>query len=114
MGEPALILLNPFRDRSPERACDKFFRRLKVGDFDTASASARLPTAEWGYLVEKEREHPLVSWSLANRSNKEGSVDLFYWVRRRDYDGDKGPLWITVSRSGNGGKWTVERFEAWY
>jgi hypothetical protein len=111
--EPVFSLMNPFRDRAPERAASALLEDLKRGDYRAAVSKISDRTALNDERLAREKENRLQSWRLMNRSDRGGETKLFYRVARGSASANDSPLWITVKRSG-GDHWRVVNYDTWY
>lgn len=110
--EPVWSLLNPFRDRSPERAAEIVLQHFRRGEYEEAAGQIDQPTERRAQIVREEKDHPLLSWKLVDRTDTIGTTKLFYrraWGKSSSLD---APLWISLRRSGR--EWKVATFEGWY
>ena len=67
-------LLNPFRDRTPERAVDSFFEQLKTG-----KCGENVYAGVCQYATEEVR--PVLRWKLMNRKDSAGRISLYYRLK---------------------------------
>ena len=111
-GECELVLMNPLRDREPERVAETFLRELKDRVLGQTMGLRKL-----GPLTEsvadqdaRDRRAPVAEWSLQGRVETTRGTRLFFELYRRPRHAD--PAWITLRRVG--GNWSVDRFETWY
>jgi hypothetical protein len=118
--DPAMVrprnfcVMNPFRDRSPERAADTFIRRLREGDVSVLSATVKDPSTR-EHLMENETKWPITSWRIGRREDLEGRVDLMYWVTRGNSysrDGHEEEVYLVIDRSAD--QLRVTEFSAIY
>jgi len=112
VSEPTWSILNPLRDRSPERAADEVLEALRRGRYDEGADKLAEPPAQRATIVQQEREHPLRAWKLIDREDTEGAVTLFY---RRAWGDDSecdAPLWVSLRRRGD--RWGITSFRGWY
>jgi hypothetical protein len=114
-NEQAQDILNPLRDRSPEKPAESILREIRAGHCLTA---VQLSEKAWhDPLCQRDTEYKLLDWSLKARSDDpSGKVVLFYDVKR-DF-GPKGvrwgdPYWFQVQRDVNG-HWAVISLERWF
>ena len=112
LEEPVLVILNPFRDRAPERVAEGVLEDLEAGRIVKALAGVPADPGHRAYLTSQEQRHALGRWCLENRTQSGSTTTLFYMTARGDSWRCISPLWIDVERSGNG--WKITRFEAWY
>ena len=111
LHEPYLVILNPFRDRGPERSAEKFLELMRSGECLQAMATIATDDVYRNRVCERETEEPLMTWRLKNRSERDGSVRLYFWCQSKAA-GDSGPLWVTVARGEFG--WGVAAYERYY
>jgi hypothetical protein len=106
-------ILNPFRDRDPERTATFLLEQLKAGHCSTALRRFDSNEADIESSCAKEREYPVRGWRLEARGRDGGRVLLRYRVQRV-YNGDtfSDPFWIWVSKANTG--WQVTALEKWY
>ena len=85
------IILNPFRDRSPEQTADHFFRALQSGNCPPQYSSSVCSYYREGHEVD--------GWTLRNAHTGNNSATLFYRLRRT---GEKsGPARVLLSSGGS-------------
>lgn len=113
LGEPSFVVLNPLREREPERLADSTLRSLRAREFDQVVSAVGLGSTEAEELIERERRLPLESWRLAGRRDEIGRIRLFYRVTRGVPPQPGSYLWITVQRKEEGG-WRVSDLEGAY
>lgn len=110
-GEPSFLVLNPLRDRSPERSGEAFLESLRSGRC-AETVGNLLSEEQRRYVCAKESEHVLETWRLKNREDLTEKTKLFFWHWRKDYDGLHERLWITVQKVND--QWCVTDYECWY
>ena len=112
--EPAYAIFNPFRDRQPERSADEFLTQLQHGDCESAmGALSQAHSPEYRQTTcEREQTYRLMSWKLKNRTDESNTVRLYYEVKRQQYSGNTGQVWVTVENAG--GLWRVTRYDRAY
>lgn len=113
LGEPAYVLLNPMRDRSPERKADELLRDLEAGRTSKVSSALGLEDGEAEQFVENEQRHRLRSWSLASRRDEVDGVRLFYRVKRGVPPKSGSFLWMELTKVSSE-RWEVTKLESWY
>jgi len=119
-GLPVSIKMNPLRDRSTERAANKFLRELRDGHCDEL-------LAKWEhdyhkkyarYICKSEGQHPLLSWQLVDWEDAPPLVILHYRAKRVSNAGPDQPgidqdLFSLTMRH-QGGEWDVTKYDAMY
>jgi len=91
-------VMNPFRNRSAERAADQFLRQLRRHDLSVLNV-AESPRER--YTVN-EAKWPVEEWRIGRRKDAGRRVELMYWVRRGNgysRDGYEEEVYLTVDRS---------------
>jgi len=119
-GLPVSIKMNPLRDRSTERAANRFLREMREGhcddllnkwEHDYHKKYAR-------YICKSETQHPLISWELVDWEDAPPLIILHYRARRLSNAGPAQPgvdqdlFSLTMARQG--GDWTVTKYDAMY
>ena len=87
----AFVILNPFRDRGPERQADLVLQRLKARDCHGALSLPTANAARVEYLCERESKYPVETWSLMDRKGDDGKTELVYDVTRLGSAGKTNP-----------------------
>jgi hypothetical protein len=104
-------LLNPFREKGPETVAASYLNRLRTGEVQSISCCI----GEKEYVLEKEKEWPIQSWRVGNRTDTSGRSDILYWVKRGNgysRDGYEEEVHFTIVNSDDG--WQLESFSAVY
>ena len=111
--KPEISILNPLRDRAPERAANEFLKNLGT---DECLKLLTFPNGERDWAEDtcaQERRYPLYYWSLIDRDDISQSVRLFYQGNRANgVDKIDTPIRLTVENLQ--GVWTVTWFECFY
>jgi hypothetical protein len=110
--EPAFTIFNPFRDRSPEHSAEAFLEIIKAGQCERAMLALPDSSEHRQEICEREKESPLTSWLLKNRTDEPQNVRMYYTVNRKMYDGYQGQLWVTLEKQGE--QWQVKKYECFY
>ncbi len=120
-GLPVTIKMNPLRDRSTEKAANKFLRDLRDGHCDDL-------LAKWEhdyhkkyakYICKSETDHPLLSWELVDWEDASPLIILHYRGKRLsnagpDHPGvDQNDL-FTLTMEHKGVEWSVSKYDAMY
>lgn len=96
---PSILVLNPFRDQTPEQPAVQVLKRLRKGDysdFDRIGVNGKEQE-----LKEKEAEFRLQNWYLAERTGDKGNVLLVYAVERSGIEGFGGLIEFELRSSNN-------------
>ena len=64
------IVLNPFRDRSPEKSAEVFLNNLRSGKC----------SGDDSICIDALKNHYVSNWQFRNRDDDQGSVELYYNV----------------------------------
>jgi hypothetical protein len=119
-GLPVSIKMNPLRDRSTEKAANKFLREMRDGhcdellekwEHDYHKKYAR-------YICKSESEHPLLSWDLVEWEDAPPLVVLHYRGKRPSNAGpdqrgiDESLFTLTLEH--RIGDWAVTKYDAMY
>jgi hypothetical protein len=113
-GLPVSIKMNPLRDRSTEKASNKFLREIRDGHCDEL-------LAEWQhdyrkkyarFVCKSEAQHPLLSWELVDWEDDPPLVVLKYRGRRSNEAGQPGTYQdlFSVTTEKQGGEWVVTKY----
>ncbi|HKI25705.1 MAG TPA: hypothetical protein VKA07_05235 [Candidatus Sulfotelmatobacter sp.] len=119
-GLPLTIKMNPLRDRSTERAANKFLRDLRDGHCDDL-----LNKWEHDYhkkyahfICSSEAQHPLLSWELVDWEDAPPFVILHYRSTRLSNAGPDHPGvdqdLFSLTMENKGGLWGVSKYDAMY
>jgi hypothetical protein len=117
-GIPQSISLNPFRDRSSERAAAKFIRAMRDGQ-------CKDELAQWekdyrkkyaAFICDSEAQHPLVSWQIAEWEDAPPLRILHYRGMRHNAPGQSGTYkeLFSVTLEQKEGAWVVTKYDAMY
>jgi hypothetical protein len=74
------VVLNPLRDRQPERAADAFLRAMQSGRCEQLLGFYDAHSRE--DICGRERVYPITGWKLLDRSDTGDQVRLFYLTFR--------------------------------
>ena len=112
IGGPSFSILNPLRDRTPERPAEALLGMLKVSECEKALETVPFDREYRSYICGRETDHRLLSWRMTDREDSPEKVKMFYWANRGESAGLEAPMWVTVER--RGAAWQVTDFECWY
>ena len=73
-------IMNPFRDRSPERVAERYLSELRAGR--TAVLTDLLTSSNREHIINAERKWPVESWRVGGRRDTRAGSELMYWVTR--------------------------------
>lgn len=110
-----VFIQNPFRDRGPERAADRFFNDLKLNEFSTAFQFLESSPEILSETIVLESEFRIVSWTLNQRSDSMHQATLEFWVDRGHAAGGEthmSPVWLELKQTQDG--WLVVDYETDY
>jgi len=113
-GLPVSIKMNPLRDRSTEKAANKFLREIRDGHCDDI-------LAQWEhdyhkkyarFVCKQEAQHPLLSWELADWEDDPPLVVLKYRGRRSNEAGEPGTYQelFSLTTENKDGEWIVTKY----
>jgi hypothetical protein len=110
----SFVILNPFRNRKPERQAEVVLRGLKSRNCQQALSLPALDSGRVAYLCEREQKYPLESWSLMDYQGDGEKVRLIYNLYRSSGDGESlsPPAWIGVEKVN--GEWRATDYETAY
>ena len=84
--DPAMVrprnycLMNPLRDRAPERAAARVLEELKAGRVE--GLARYVEPAQRARIIGNERAWPIESWRIGRRKEKGADTELMFWVKR--------------------------------
>jgi hypothetical protein len=96
--EPRFVMLNPFRDRSPENVANDALLSIKNGHCkETLQSAADMEPGRRAHICEVIADFGLADWQLRNRTDSRNECELYYW-----HEGYPS-LWVVVRKTE--GKW---------
>ena len=99
-GEPRFVLLNPFRNRGPEKAADQALLSIKNGHCkETVESALDMDPERRTHICGMFKDLGLADWELRNRKDSGNESELYYW-----HDGYPS-LWVYVRKTA--GTWKV-------
>ena len=108
---PSFCLLNPFRNKEPERVAEKYLSKLRAG---VITELAPLIGSNQ-YILEEEKKWPVQSWRIGNRQDTGEKAEILYWVKRGNgysKDGIEEEVRFFMEESGR--NWRVTHYSAIY
>jgi len=76
-------LMNPFRDRSPERLAEQYLDQMKTGTLETVLSKIKFDSEKERITIWKfEKEHPPRKWQIQTRRDQSQTSTLRYAVSR--------------------------------
>ena len=72
------MIMNPFRDRTVERAATEHLQRMRRGDLSTIA----ILTQDNSHILAREKQYPVRSWRIADIDEHHSVTRITYWVRR--------------------------------
>ena len=81
-------IMNPFRDRSPERAAERYLSELRAGHAEVLTDLVASDNRE--HIIDAERKWPVESWRVGRRRDTPNGAELMYWVKRADGYSSRG------------------------
>jgi hypothetical protein len=117
-GLPVSIRMNPLRDRTIEHIANKFLRELRDGRCDQLLSAwehdYRKKYAQ--FICDSEKQHPLLSWELAEWESAPPLTILHYQGKRQNSGGKPGTYQelFTVTTENKDGQWVVTKYDAMY
>ena len=108
-----LYILNPFRDRGPERAAEAVLREVSNGG---CQAVALRLSGKFDPQCARDTELHIIAWRVRAREDGDSNDVLLLYEVKRDF-GDVGtywdPYWFEVRRLPDR-KWKVMTRERWF
>jgi hypothetical protein len=118
-GLPVSIRMNPLRDRTIERSANKFLREMRDGHCDAVLSKWEHDYREKyaHFICDSEKQHPLLSWELAEWESAPPLTILHYRGKRSNSPGRPGGTYqelFTVTTQNENGEWVVTKYDAMY
>jgi hypothetical protein len=117
-GLPVSIKMNPLRDRTIEHSANKFLRELRDGHCDDVlSAWEHDYRKKYAHFIcDSEKQHPLLSWDLAEWETAPPLTILHYRGMRLNSPSQSSTYreLFTVTTENKDGQWVVTKYDAMY
>jgi hypothetical protein len=99
-------VLNPFRDRTPERVAIEVMQAFQSGRCP--------PFALPQDYCKNEKLDKIASWKLTGREARQDTVTIRFWVTRTRQDGVNfgDPFWVTLQHQGQ--SWNVTNIDTYF
>lgn len=115
VAAPPWVLLNPLRDRRPERTAERLLESLRAGRAQEVFARLRLNPPVDSATVDDELKLRVLSWRLVARKDYPDRVELSYSSARTDYPTDPNRrIFMAVRRGSRTAPWVVISYVASY
>ena len=104
-------VMNPFRDKGPEKLAEQYLDRLRGGAVESIAPFV----GERNDIPDKEKQWPIQSWRIGGRVDTAGESRIMYWVKRGNGYGEDGyeeAVTFGIIRSGDG--WQLKSYGAVY
>jgi len=110
----SFVILNPFRNREPERQAEVVLQRLKNRNCQQALSLLALDAEHTMSLCEREQKYLLANWRLMDYQGDRQKVKLIYNLYRESDAGDylSPPAWIEVEKIN--GEWLATSYQTYY
>jgi hypothetical protein len=99
-------VLNPFRDREPERIAQEHLRALRQGD--TSIIGSFLNPEAAAHIMKAEARVPVVAWRLVDRHDTASTSRLAYSITRGGGYSYPAEAFFFFTRANN--RWVLERY----
>lgn len=109
----ALYLLNPFRDRAPERAAEAILKEVSEGN---CQAVAMRLSGKPDPKCVRDTELRILSWRLLARENRGSNDAMLLYEVKRDFAAGRtavDPYWLNAQKADNG-QWRVVTLDRWF
>jgi hypothetical protein len=104
-------VMNPFRERGPERVCESYLAQLHSGRVEGIRPFVLKNRAD--HIISRESQYRIASWRIGDRQDSSTASSLMYWVRRAGgYGPDEEEVMFFLKRDRNG--WALSDFTAIY
>ena len=102
LSDPPVTIMNPFRDKEPERVANTFLNQLQNAEPASLLRPVIKDETTFEHICLSEKAHRLKSWNNYTREDTEEGIHLIYWPKRENYnsEGFAPPIIITVTKVG--------------
>jgi len=104
----AYCVLNPFRERGPERAAEAVLELMREGKPEVVAPFVAASRRD--HILARETQYRVLSWRLCRRTDDSEGTALGYWVRRKGYAGEEEVFFDVLNSRG----WEVTSYNAIY
>lgn len=106
VDNPRFAILNPFRDRAPEKVAIQVIEAIEAGRCPASLIPQR--------YCEEEKYDKITAWKLTGRYTKGDAVTIRFWVSRGIQDKSEfgDPFWVTLEPQGK--SWSVTTIDTYY
>lgn len=111
-SNPTILILNPFRDRSPEIPAVEVLKLLRDGQCERATVNLPMDLKSRSLICQREAQNRLEAWTLRGRNDEAGLTTLYYRTRRRGNPDSYGDAFVRVELSAEG--WRVVELDLIY
>jgi len=82
-------LMNPFRNKQPEKMAERILQELKIGNAEVIIPYLNNANEdEKNRFLENEKKYQIKNWRVGSREDSEDEISLMYWVSRQNYHKD--------------------------
>jgi hypothetical protein len=104
-------LLNPFRNKEPERIAENYLSKLRAGVITEVAPFI----GSNQYILEEEKKWPIQSWRIGDRQDTDKKTEILYWVQRGNgYSKDGMEEEVRFFMKESNRNWRVTHYSAIY
>lgn len=104
-------VLNPFRDREPERVSERYLAALREGKADVITPF--VAPHKLDHVLSRARDFRVLSWRISYRPSDGATEYLAYWARRDRYPVDDEEE-VMLKLEKQSGHWVLRGYQAIY
>jgi hypothetical protein len=112
--ETLFILLNPLRDRGPEKAAERFLVKVKAGEVRQALVGVKVGSRALEVIELREAESRFDRWEIWDRTDSPRSVELDFALYSSTVPGLLRLATVTVAATPDSGAWSVVEYRTLY